>query len=161
MGEVKIKVKLTNNVDEVLAQQKKLGRRKIRSMEVEGVVDTGAVALILPSFVAEQLGLARMDRQVAQYADGRVEEVDVTEAVVVEILGRRTSEEAMVLGSKVLIGQTVLEKTDLFVDCREQRLFPNPAHPNQPMLKVRHKRMRPVAKQASEKQTMKRRRTSA
>ena len=33
-------------------------------------------------------------------------------------------------------GQTVPEKMDLHVDCRERRPLPNPAHPDQPVLKV-------------------------
>lgn len=137
MGEVKVKVKITNNVDDVLARQGKLARDQVRTVELEGIVDTGAVALILPSHVVAKLGLTRKHKQVAQYADGRLEEVDVTEPVFVELLGRYTSEEALVLGDEILIGQTVLEKTDLLIDCREQRLVPNPAHPNQPVQKVR------------------------
>ncbi len=41
------------------------------------------------------------------------------------------------LGDEVLIGQTVLEKLDLFVDGQRQRLVPNPAHPDQPITKVK------------------------
>jgi len=52
-------------------------------------------------------------------------------------MGRDTSEEAMVLGDEVLIGQTVLEKLDLLVDCRNQRVVPNPAHPDQPVTRVK------------------------
>lgn len=137
MGEVKVRIKLTNNVDDVLAQQGKLARAQVRSIELEGVVDTGSVSLTLPSHVVQTLGLTRLYKQIAEYADGRLEEVDVTEPVFVELMGRHTSEEALVLGSEVLIGQTVLKKTDLLVDCRGQRLIPNPAHPNQPVLKIR------------------------
>ncbi len=137
MGEVKVRIKLTNNVDEVLARRKKLARSKVRSIEIDGVVDTGSVSLTLPSHVVEKLGLTRLGKQVARYADGRLDEVDVTEAVIIEIMGRHTSEEAMVLGDEILIGQTVLEKTDLLVDCLGQRLIPNPAHPNQPVMKIR------------------------
>jgi clan AA aspartic protease len=137
MGEVKVKIKLTNNVDNVLAQQGKLAREQVRSLELDGVVDCGAVSLTLPSHVVQTLGLTRLYKQIAEYAAGRLEEVDVTEPVYVEIMGRHTSEEALVLGNEVLIGQTVLEKTDLLVDCRVQQLLPNPAHPNQPVLKIR------------------------
>jgi hypothetical protein len=74
----------------------------------------------------------------AQYADGRMEEVDLTEGFVVEIMGRRTTEEALVvLGDEILIGQTVLEKLDLLPDCQRHRLVPNPAHPDQPVSKVK------------------------
>jgi hypothetical protein len=52
-----------------------------------------------------------------------------------EILGRQTHEEALVLGDEVILGQTTLKKTALHVDCREHRLFPNPAHPDQPVQK--------------------------
>lgn len=137
MGEVNVKVKLTNIRDALAENGKKSVRRKIRFLETNSVVDTGAVTLVLPSFVVEKLGLKRIDKQMAEYADGRIEEVDVTEPVFVEILGRRTSEEALVLGNEILIGQTILEKTDLFVDSRGRRLFPNPAHPNQPVSKIR------------------------
>ena len=137
MGEVKVKIKLTNNVDDVMAQRGQIPKDQVRMMEIEGIVDTGAVSLTLPSSVVEKLGLARRYKQVAQYADGRLEEVDVTEPVFLEIMGRNTSEEAMVLGDEILIGQTVLEKTDLLVDCTRQQLVPNPAHPNQPVMKVR------------------------
>jgi hypothetical protein len=43
----------------------------------------------------------------------------------------------MVIGDEVLIGQTVLEKMDLFVDCTGKRLIPNPAHPDQPVSKIK------------------------
>jgi hypothetical protein len=42
----------------------------------------------------------------------------------------KSVEEALVLGDEVVIGQTVLEKMDLHVDYRGQRLNPNPAHPD-------------------------------
>ena len=137
MGEVRVRVKLTNAADESLVRRGQLARDQVRVYETEAMVDTGAVRCILPPYVADQLGLARVDRYVAQYADGRLEEVDLTEGFVLEILRRRTTEEALVLGDEVLIGQTALEKLDLFVDCQRQRVVPNPAHPDQPVSKVK------------------------
>jgi hypothetical protein len=61
----------------------------------------------------------------------------VTEPLVVELEGRDTLEEALVLGDEVLIGETVLEKLDLFVDCQGRRLVPNPPHPDQLVTKVK------------------------
>jgi len=40
-----------------------------------------------------------------------------------------------VLGDEVLIGQTVLEKMDLLVDCARQKLVP--AHPGGPINKLK------------------------
>jgi clan AA aspartic protease len=140
MGEVHVKVKITNAADDTLARRKQLPVGEVRTLTATALVDTGAVRLVLPSFVAEQLGLERVGKQVAEYADGRLDEVDVTEPVYIEIDGRRTADEALVLGNEVLIGQTVLEKTDMQVDCAGQRLIPNPAHPDQPVSKVKRAR---------------------
>ena len=137
MGEVRAKVNLTNAADLALLRRGMVKPDEVRSLETDALVDTGAVSLILPSFVVEQLGLARPYKQVAEYADGRREEVDATEPVLVELMKRHTVEDALVLGDEVIVGQTILEKTDLRVDCRERRLVPNPAHPDQPVLKVK------------------------
>jgi len=137
MGEVRARVRLSNSIDLGLVRRNLMRPEDVRVFEADALVDTGAVALVVPSFVAEQLGLARPLKQVAEYADGRREEVDVTEPVLVDVMGRRTNEEALVLGDEVILGQTVLEKLDLHVDCRERRLLPNPAHPDQPVLKVK------------------------
>jgi hypothetical protein len=74
---------------------------------------------------------------VAQYADGREETVPVTDPVEFTINRRDATVECLVLGDNVQIGQTVLEMTDLLVDCANQRVVPNPAHPDQPVLKIR------------------------
>ena len=60
----------------------------------------------------------------------------MTEPFLVEILGRETSDYAIVLGEDGLFGVTILEKLDLLVDGTRQRLMPNPAHPDQPVFRV-------------------------
>jgi clan AA aspartic protease len=137
VGEVKVQVTLTNAFEDSQARRGQIGRDSVRSDRVVALVDTGAVNCIVPPFVADKLGLERPFRQVAEYADGRREEVDVTEPVLIEIEGRKVYEECLVLGDEVLIGQTALEKTDLHVDCRERRVLPNPEHPHQPVVNVK------------------------
>ncbi len=137
MGEIRTKVKLSNAVDTALVSMGKLASEDVRRLEVEAIVDTGAVASILPIHVVERLGLIIRGQRVARYADGRGDTVGVTTPILWEILGRDTVEEALVLGDEVLIGQTVLEKLDLLADCHGQRLMPHPDRPNQPVLNVR------------------------
>lgn len=137
MGEIRVKVKITNAMDESLARRGQLAREAVRTYEADAMVDTGAVRMVIPPHVMEQLGVQERARRVAEYADGRKESVAVTESIVVDILGRDTLEEALVLGDEVLIGQTVLEKLDLLADCANRRLVPNPAHPDQPVTKVK------------------------
>lgn len=137
MGEVRVKVRLTNAADQANARRGIIPPAEVRSMDVEAVVDTGAVRCVMPAKIMQQLGLAAASRRQARYADGRSEEVDVTEPVRIELEGRPTYEDCLVLGDEVLIGQTALESTDLFVDCVNGRLVPNPAHPNSVVMPVR------------------------
>jgi clan AA aspartic protease len=137
MGEIRVKVRLTNALDEALARRGQLTAGQVRTAELDAVVDTGAVRTVVPTQVIQDLGLQIRGQRVVEYADGRKEPVGVTEPLLIECLKRDTMEEALVLGDEVLIGQTVLEKLDLLADCANRRLIPNPAHPNQPVTKVR------------------------
>ena len=137
MGEVRVKVKLTNAADEALVEAGHLSREQVRSVTIDAVVDTGAVRSVIPATVKEQLGLNAAFRTRAQYADGRSEEVEVTTPIHMQLEGRPLYEECLVLGDTVLLGQTALEKSDLFVDCINGKLVPNPAHPHSVVMPVR------------------------
>jgi len=136
VGQVKTEITLRKARDVVMARLGHLPPEQVHTYTTQGLIDTGATRSVLPPFVAEQLGLLRLSRTEARYAHGLLEEVDVTEPFLVEILGRETSDDAMVLGEDVLLGVTILEKLDLLVDCTRQRLIPNPAHPDQPVFRV-------------------------
>jgi predicted aspartyl protease len=73
MGEVRVKVKLTNAIDEALVSRGLLNPNTLRFCEVEAVVDTGAVRTVLPMAIVQQLGLRIRGQQVAQYANGMEE----------------------------------------------------------------------------------------
>lgn len=137
LGEVRVRVRLTNSHDAIRLELGEIRKDAVRQYEADALVDTGAVMTVIPSHVAEVLGVGSRGKRVATYADGREDIVDMTNPLFVEVMGRDTVEECLVLGDEVLIGQTVLEKTDLFVDCARCRLVPNPAHPDQPVLKVK------------------------
>lgn len=137
LGEVRVKVRLTNGVDEALVRRGLLAADKIRSYEADALVDTGAVRSVLPVQVVQLLGLAIVGKARATFANDAAEDVDVTEMVGITLLDRRITEETLVLGSEVLIGQTVLESLDLQVDCNNHRVIPNPAHPDQPVIKIK------------------------
>ena len=126
-----MKAKLTNAGDEILVRRGMLKPEEVRTYEADALIDAGAARTVLPPDVVSRLGLGITGHVVAGYADGRKEALGLTEPLFVELAGRRTVEDAMVLGYEVLIGQTVLEKLDLFVDCHGQRVIPNPAHPDQ------------------------------
>lgn len=137
MGEVRVPVKLTNAIDLSLVRRGLLKPDQVRTYEADAMVDTGAVRCVLPPHVVERLGLELIGRRVAEYADGRFEAVGLTEPFILQVADREELETAMVVGDEVLVGQTALEKLDLVVDCVNQRLAPNPAHPDQPVSKVK------------------------
>jgi hypothetical protein len=137
MGEVRVKVTLTNAGDEALVRRGLLPADKVRYYEADALVDTEAVRSVLPIHVVQRLGLAIVGKARATYANDGGEDVDIAEAVGIDINGRRTTEETLVLGSEVLVGQTVLASLDLQVDCNNHRVIPNPAHPDQPVIKIK------------------------
>ena len=57
MGEIRIKVKLSNASDDALNRSRKLAKKKIRTYEADAVVDRGAVRSVIPAHVLEKLGV--------------------------------------------------------------------------------------------------------
>jgi predicted aspartyl protease len=137
VAQIRTRVRLTNAVDDARARAGEIPPEAVRSYEADALIDTGAVRSVVPVHVRERLGVGVRGQRVAEYADGRKDRVDVTGPIVFELLGRDTLKEALVLGDEVLIGQTVLEKLDLLADAQGRRVVPNPAHPDQPVTKVK------------------------
>jgi clan AA aspartic protease len=136
MAAVRVQIKLTNAINEALIRRGLLNSDMLRVCQTEALIDTGAVRTVLPQAIVTQLGLNIRSQQIAQFANGTEESVGLTEPVIIEIDGRETTEATLVTGNIVLIGQTVLETLDLLVDCRNQRLIPNPEHPKYPVLRI-------------------------
>ncbi len=85
----------------------------------------------------QQLGLAIVGKRNAVLGEASVIIADVTESIGIDVDGRRVDLQALVTGDEVIIGQTVLEMIDMLPDCMNQRLVPNPAHPDQPIIKLK------------------------
>ena len=136
MGEVRVRVRLTNGGDVMLGRRGLLPPEHVRTHETTALVDTGTTHTVVPQHIALLLGLDIREELWVQFAGGRPEMVGMTEPILVEIEGRTTYDEALITGDDVLIGQTVLEKIDWLVDCQARRLVQNPRHPNGPMFRI-------------------------
>ena len=136
MGQVHVQVILTNYREAVMARLGQLDARQVHRYATEALIDTGAVQSVIPAAVADRLGLIRLRRTDAQYADGRVEEVDLAEVVTIEMLGRHIEITPMVLGEHILLGVMVLAGLDLMVDCHRNRLVPYQGTQDQPVFRV-------------------------
>ena len=136
MGEIRTSVTLENSGDREDVYRGHGVEADVRRTTVEGVVDTGAVSLVIPEEIATELGLRHWGTRTVVYADERRDERPVTD-VTIEIGNLATRTEAIVgpAGSEVLIGQLVLEALDLIADCRNGRLAPR--HPEGPVLAIR------------------------
>jgi len=136
MGAVRVNVKLTSVFEEGLVSRGSLHSRHLRTYEAIGLVDTGALTLVIPQKVVEHLGLKIRKQQVALFANGAQEVLGVTEPVEIECQGRTAAVEALVVGDEILIGQVVLELMDFLVDCNNQQLIPNPKNPDYPVAMI-------------------------
>ncbi|KJU82180.1 clan AA aspartic protease, partial [Candidatus Magnetobacterium bavaricum] len=74
MGEIRVKVLLRNYVSVGSAQRGYISKDEIESSELEMIVDTGAVLILLPQDEVEKLGLHPAKKIVVTYADERKEE---------------------------------------------------------------------------------------
>ena len=136
MGKLMTKVKLTNFEDETLARHGFMPPDRVRTIEVDALVDTGATMLVLPAEVCRKLGLTEVERRRVRYADGRIGEVPRVAGLHIEILGRDMFGGALVEaeGTTPLIGQIPLEELDLVVNPGTGDLMPDPASPDAPLL---------------------------
>ena len=137
MGEIVASMELENTGD--IVRQGLRDESTVRRATVDGVVDTGAVMLVLPEDVVGRLGL-RTRRQVAViYADERREVRPVAGPVTVHIGDRFMIADCVVSppSSKPLIGRIVLAALDLVADYGNRTLGPRPESPDRPLLKLK------------------------
>lgn len=138
VGEVRVELEIENAFDRELARLGHVTPDQVRSARVRAVADTGAVMLVLPQEVVEALGLQEVDKAIVTYADGRKEERPIASAVTVRV-GNRSALVECVVGqpnTEPLLGQIVLERMDLLVDCSQQKLVPRPESPYLPLLNL-------------------------
>ena len=139
MGEISALVELENTADRNIASQGLRDESTIRRTTVQGVVDTGAVMLVLPENVVSRLGLETQREVVVTCADERKEIRPVAGPVTIHI-GNRFMNTDCVVGpplSEPLIGQIVLEALDLIADCTNRTVTPRPESPDYPLLKLK------------------------
>jgi clan AA aspartic protease len=139
MGEIKVRVELENFGDRYMYRRGKISDSEIRRYDLEALVDTGAVMMMLPQDVVDTLGLDVLRKVVVTNADERREERPVVGTATVKI-GDRSMNTDCVVGpplSEALIGQVIMEELDLILDCQNQSLSPRPESPIYPSLKMK------------------------
>lgn len=118
-------------------------RSDLDAIEVEALVDTGAMHLCLPSPVAARLDLEELEQRTVTIADGTTRRVPYAGPIKTAFGNRSCYTGAMVFGDEVLLGAIPMEDMDLVVRPSTREVAPNPASPNIPAsiaMGVRHPR---------------------
>lgn len=105
---------------------------RIATLEVEALVDTGAMTLCLPARIAESLQLEELERREVTLADGGKHLVAYVGPVKVGFGKRGCFTGAFVLGQRVLVGAIPLDDMDLVVNPVTRQVTVNPASPDIP-----------------------------
>ncbi len=102
----------------------------LRGVEVETLVDSGAVHLCIPEHIQIQLQFEETDKKEVTLADGSKKLVPYVGPVQIRFKNRVGFTGALVLGDQVLLGAIPMEDLDLVVLPREKVLDVNPNSPN-------------------------------
>lgn len=107
-------------------------RSDLDPVEVEALVDTGAVHLCVPQRIAAQLDLDELERRTVTIADGSTKKVAYAGPIKTSFGNRSCYTGAMILGDEVLLGAIPMEDMDLVVRPFTREVVANPASPNFP-----------------------------
>ena len=99
-------------------------------IDVDALVDTGAVHLCLPEHIQIQLGLEEIDKKEIALADGRRKLVAYVGPAELQFKNRIGFAGALLSGDEVLLGAIPMEDMDLIVVPRTRSLDFNPMSPN-------------------------------
>jgi clan AA aspartic protease len=102
----------------------------LEPLEVDALVDSGAVHLCIPEHLQIQLRLKEIDQKEVPPADGSRQLVPYVGPVEVRFKNRIGFAGALVMGDQVLLGAIPMENLDLVVLPKERRLEVNPSSPN-------------------------------
>ena len=133
MGKVIVnQVLLKNHRDEIAVDLKALTDNQIREVRLDMIADTGAMHVSLPQRIVEQLGLPFEKTVRVRSFNGRGETINMYGDLVVYIDDRRAIvpcigiPENQESTAPCLLGQMVFEQIDYVVDCKAQKVLPNP-----------------------------------
>ena len=110
---------------------------ELSAVELNSLVDTGALMLCIPEVVALQLGLEELEKRPVTIANGSSHLVPYVGPIRVDFENRFCFVGALVLGNEILLGAVPMEDMDIIVHPATQTLMANPLHPNKPSYTIK------------------------
>lgn len=101
-----------------------------KEMEVNALVDSGAVHLCIPEHIKIQLGLNEIDKKEVTLADGSQRLVPYVGPIELRFKNRVGFAGALVMGDQALLGVIPMEDMDLVIIPKTRILDVNPDSPN-------------------------------
>ena len=131
MGFVRADIEIANSGDMTLARRGYIEKDKIRRKEINLLIDTGAYNLSINENLAAQVGLAIIDKQSFELADGEIKVFDIAEPVELRFKNRMTTCNPIILPgeTEMLLGSIPLEDMDVIIDSRRETLDLPPDRP--------------------------------
>ncbi len=103
---------------------------ELKSIEVDALVDSGAVHLCIPEHIKIQLKLDEIDKKEVTLADGSKKLVPYVGPIEVRFKNRVGFTGALVMGDQTLLGVIPMEDMDLVIIPDKKILDVNPDSPN-------------------------------
>ena len=137
MGMVYANIELLNGGDVELNRRQYIEEGEIRKIEINMMVDTGAIMLTINEEIREALGLKIIDHRTSQMADGARIELPVAGSIEVRYAGRFCTTNAIVLldDNEPLLGAIPMEEMDLWISPNRSLL--TPIHPEEPLMSLK------------------------
>ena len=111
----------------ILKNPSKLG---LESLEVDALVDSGAVHLCIPEHIRIQLELDEIDKKEVTLADGSKKLIPYVGPIEIKFKNRVGFAGALVMGDQTLLGAIPMEDMDLVIIPDKKILDVNPDSPN-------------------------------
>lgn len=111
----------------ILKNPSKVG---LESIEVDALVDSGAVHLCIPEHIRIQLELDEIDKKEVTLADGNKKLIPYVGPIEIKFKNRVGFAGALVMGDQPLLGAIPMEDMDLVIIPDKKILDVNPDSPN-------------------------------
>ena len=137
MGIVYANIELRNGGDIELSRRKYIGEEDIRYININMMVDSGAIMLAINEEIRVALGLEIIDHRSSQLADGTRLNLPVAGSIEVRYEGRFCTTNALVLpeDTEPLLGAIPMEEMDLWINPAHNLL--TAVHPEGPLMSLK------------------------
>lgn len=104
--------------------------KKLKPLELDALVNSGAVHLCIPEHIQIQLKLEEIDKKEVILADGERRLVPYVGPIEIKFKNRIGFAGALVMGDQILLGAIPMEDMDLIIIPKKRILDVNPDSPN-------------------------------